>query len=241
MTAVALLTAMPATAATGSSTTPLLNSRSTTVKGTPSIFSCNYRLPPLRLQPWQRAIERRHSTVDPSTCTARIETGTPARSTLSENGSFDAEPAIPERPGDVLEDPGPGGGGARSSGYYEVRWEDAVNIDLTKTRANLTWTWNQLCATSPDNSGYWWWGAGWHLDDPASFAVATSSGCNYQETYAKGLFWNTVFCGYEVDIFVIYAHVRGWYTGALSGFVDSTWNNGSCAPLHWEESLVRTG
>jgi hypothetical protein len=129
------------------------------------------------------------------------------------------------------------------SGYYEVRWEDIINIDVNKTRAKLTWTYNGTCVTSSTGSGYWWWqtATGWHLDDPGSYAWKTTSNCS-AFTHANGHHWNSSFC-FPLPITDTYAkdvRFRGGYKGGIGAYVGSVYKNDDCFPLHWADTLKRT-
>ena len=128
-----------------------------------------------------------------------------------------------------------------ASGYYQVRWEDIANIDLNKTRAKLSWTYNGTCVLSSTASGYWWWRTltGWLLDDPYSYAWKTTSDCSHF-AHARGHFTNPAFCYLRiVETYAKDVRFRGGYAGGIGGYLGSAYYQDSCAPLHWVDTLVK--
>ena len=81
------------------------------------------------------------------------------------------------------------------SRYHETRYEDPPNIDVTRIRAKLTWTYTGTCVTNSWNhigEHHWVWGTGWSKESSNTTASRTCSGGAYTNVY--GLYRNGLFC-----------------------------------------------
>ena len=215
----------------------LLNPTLQTVVGSPLDGGCLIQPPALELGPLEAAVEQRQLSLDRATCTAVFETGTPETVVTGDEPGGVSETVIADAPRDgrTLS-----AIAATSSAYYEVWWEDFVNIDTTKVRSNIAWTWNGSCVTSASGSGYFWWrsGTGWSLVSRSSFIT---TGCTSRRVYSDAHYRNGSFCWPLPATHTYYDNVtvRGSYNGALAGWVNRTWTTGDCLPLHRHSKLVR--
>ena len=242
----ALVAAASATAEPGPPSDPgsaaqdhprLLNPKRETIVGRPLDGGCLFQPPSLELEPLEAAVERHQVSTNLRACTAVLETGTPETIRTGDEPGGSSETALASHGGNERS---LSAARATSSAYYEVWWEDFVNIDTTKVRSNIAWTWNGSCVTSASGSGYFWWrsGTGWSR---VSRSVYITTGCTYRRVYSDAHYRNGAFCWPLPATHTYYDNVtvRGAYNGGLRGWVNSTWTTGDCLPLHWHDKLVR--
>ncbi len=87
--------------------------------------------------------------------------------------------------------------GTSRSRWFEGRYEDPPNIDVTRVRAKLSWTYTGSCVTSSWNheGGFGWFGAsGWVRKGHWVRAFIPSGCSSHRQTDVYGKFRNPVFC-----------------------------------------------
>lgn len=243
--------------------TSLLNAHSLQAQGqADATGNCQFApLAPLTHAQGSAPVTRRETAMDYDHCVMTYQVGTPSVASSDSEPSNGSSVVIPIAPGTG---PTSGANGPerasysralsdakRSQGtgsnYYTIIWEDILNIDLSHTSPHIQWASNSQCVwlTGSGTYAYWWWLStdGWHLgasdwstSTSRSGACTGSNGWYWTVHERASPYWNTFFCGYEVDVWV----VNAWVTAApaaISGGNDATWNTSSCAPLHWHDEL----
>lgn len=223
----------------------LTNSRTEVIVGVGNPDgTCTFAYPVLSLEPDESAVEARPVQIDFEKCVQTVEIGTPPASSLDEesegvlateefktigrSGTLDGQRASTSGDGVTLAASG------SATVYYEVRWEDLVHIDTTRTRAYLTWSWNGSCVTSSSAWGSYWYFTGWSLVSSSGYKT---SSCNNHTSVVDSAHYNgPTVC--DPDTWVDDAWSRGYYDGRVNGGLGSTWTSPSCT-LHYHTVLVK--
>lgn len=221
---------------------------------------CSLKPSALLLAPFERAIGRIHLLTNPETCVALFAVGQPTDAALAELAAESGgttrtvtsrTPLRAGREGSGTRaksgdgTPPIGDGGAYGSGYYHVQWEDWANIDLTKVRSTLRWSWNGSCVDWSDSDHTFWWrtSSGWR-NTLATAERFLSSGCTWINADSDGGYINDAHYFCTNDIHNWYADIRA-YGNQWGQFGGSYWSTGAnpCnggPDIHMRDFLVRT-
>jgi hypothetical protein len=216
---------------------PLAGARRVTVQGQRVGDGCSFQPPALSLQAGQRAIAARQVSTDFTNCTTVVEIGTPTEVT-------------PNMPDEVIHGEGIETKGVRttqsrartmgtSQAYYKITWYDIVGLTLNYTRSILNWVWNGSCVLGSTHTWATWQqtATGWQLDYVNGWK---DTGCDSHYGHVNSAFVNWPFCvPPPVRIYYNDVRIRGGYAGGYGGYLGSTYQTGSCAPLHWGAELVK--
>lgn len=212
-------------------TTPGATGTASPPGGSSSNTGCSFPGGNLTIQPGgPQAIEQREVAIQPDTCQALVQTGTPPAWSLNQgpppgsglaSGGF-ISPFAPD-----ARAPGSGSIASASathhaSGYLRSWWEDPIGIDVNVVRNSTDWHYNGRCVVAPVSGRYaysWYSPSGWSL-----------KGNNWQNYYScyhsisgsYAHFHNGSFCAFfDVDTYYNRSTVGGHYNGVLAG----TWNS----------------
>lgn len=208
---------------------------------------CTFTVPDLQLEADQEVIAQRQVATDYTTCEVLVETGLPGPGSASTDPPNDEISSEYIWFGDATWDTRMGGdsgldallGGADTSAYYRIWWEDVLNIWVTKTTIDMWWGFNGSFVEYSNGSVYYQWrsGTGWSKYTNSIWTDKTISRHKYYTsvTYRNGIFcWpDTVWNYYSGQ------HVDGWYNGSRSGGYSSTWTTYpfACPTLHFHTQL----
>jgi hypothetical protein len=176
------------------------------------------------------AIEQREVAVEPDTCQALVQTGTPPAWSLKQGpppgsglagGGFTSPFAPDSR--------APGSGSVatasathHASGYLRSWWEDPVGIDVNVVRNSTDWHYNGSCVVAPVSGRYayaWYSPSGWSLKGNNWRNYYT---CYHSISGSYAHFHNGTFCAFfDVDTYYDRSTVGGHYNGVLAG----SWNS----------------
>jgi hypothetical protein len=178
------------------------------------------------------------TSVDPSTCTATFEEGTPvAGATLgsgnqnsSSTSTSSASTAAANVTAAAKTDP---------TAYQDNQWLDPLGIQLNAQEQFFNWNTNGSCVTSWSETTKWsWyfdgWSPRWRNDNSGGV------GCNEDWSYSNSAFQNGIFCAFVTTYtYFGYDSTKNQLTGdKLAGFPDGhySWSyqdfvNGGCSSL----------
>jgi hypothetical protein len=201
---------------------------------------CTFRPPELKLAPGAAAIAARQIETNFSTCTTKIEIGTPRAEATPADGTSQREQAKSAETSGLADDRLLAA--TSSAGYYRVWWEDVINIKVHEVKSNVSWVWNGSCTSSSSGSADYWWrtGTGWSKN---SSSVLIARSCYEARVYTDTTYRNGAFCWPGV-VWSYYDNVTatGRYNGWLHGWVDGTSTSYpfACPTLHFHTELRRT-
>lgn len=146
---------------------------------------------------WTKPLSSREIGYDPSACVLTMEHAVVNQEWLAiedaPGDTGDEEGSVQDHP---VEDISTLGTAASRSRYYEVRYEDPPNLDVTRVRSRLTWVYNGSCVTGSSNHVvdlYKRTSTGWNLQSGGW--VTSSRNCSQARTTANNyMFYNSPFC-----------------------------------------------
>lgn len=218
--------------------------------------ACEFSPQSMRLPPGRYAAEVRESAIDPATCAATIERGTPPATELA--GA--QPPGEPSQAGQS-ESAGAATGSpsvsmsrrrsrsrrramasaSKSQGYVTTYWEDPVGIDVNKVNDGISYLYNGSCVTYGYYEKwhlYWYSPSGWGKNAD-NFRSARQ--CSLEAASSYALFENDVFC-FPNSCFAEYnrTSIHGHADGTLYGFWKPDCHGDSrCGLLSWHAQLIR--
>ena len=210
---------------------------------------CTFDMPQVELAPDETAIEARQIETNYTTCTTKVEIGTPtdaattAPSTKSVTETAKAgSPAAPTANTVRSTDAAAGILATQSAGYYRVWWEDVIHARVHEVKSNVRWSWDgSSCVWGYSGwSNYWWLTfTQWYKD---SSSQNLYPGCSLVETVSDAVYRNIGFCVGIVRSVYDNVRAQGRYDGWLLGSVDNTYTTYpfACPTLHWHSELSRT-
>jgi hypothetical protein len=206
---------------------------------------CSVVAPALSLAPGESAVEVDEISVDPATCDARWQKGTPAGSPTGPRSTSTSH--LTRRALSKGQRSAPTTAAAAATlhtggGWFKGWITDAINLELTGVQSNISWTYNNTCVKSGGGSATWTWHGSTGWNPPYNKSVKKYLLCSHAETTADADFNNTGFC-WPITTYNKYRNVNvfGTYNGTLYNDGTSTASySGACAPLYFHWKLQRT-
>jgi len=224
----------------------MLDSHTETLQGKRTIDGgCSFPMPALTLAPEEDIVGVQQISANYNDCSTVVEFGIPTG--VSAAPATRTDSSDPQQLGVTSVEPEDVAIAAayptrRTTGYYEVEWEDVFELDVNWVQSWLTWDHNGTKTQSASGQGVFYWRneTGWSKVS-SSWSI-TPYQPQVRWVISDAHFKNTAFCSYVVHNYYDDVTVGGWYDGRLQGRLSSTSTNAGgygCPPLHWSARLVR--
>jgi len=223
----------------------LVDATQLTLPGTVTDGGCSFESPNLKLAPEQDAVEADQIAVDPRTCTAIWQIGTPAAVVPTVNVDAGATLAGPSvSAGAACNSCTTAPGKLKSASGHEKGWvTDPPGITLASTQSTLSWAYDGNCVRSGSGAYHYYWHSSTGWSAPKNKFSYIYYGCGDEEVtsgadFEDNDFWTDPCWPLDTWIHFHYINVFGWYDGSISGDYSISYSN-SCVTLYIHHELKR--
>jgi len=207
---------------------------------------CSFDAPKLTLAPDQQAVEADQIAVDPSTCNAIWQVGTPEAVVSTPDVDAGAElVGASASAGAICNDcTSAKAKKLTSSSGYERGWvTDPPGITLASTKSTLSWSYDGTCVRSGSGAYQYYWHSSTGWSKPKNPYSYIYSYCDYDQVssgadFEDNNFWTDPCWPMDTWIHFHYIDVYGWFDGTLGGEY-SIFMNGDCVTLYIHHQLKR--